>query len=443
VATLNPFCGLRYDATAAGDLADVVAPPYDVISAAHRERLYARGSHNAVRLILSAASDPYTGAAATLDVWRRSGVLTRDDVPALYLYAQRFTLPDGSARERVGAIGALRLEGFDTGKILRHEKTRQHAKSDRLRLLEACRTSLSPIFGLVSDPGWTFGELIPARPADIDVADEDGGRHRVWRITDPAVLAALDARLAAQHVFIADGHHRYETALNFQEQLRRRLGAAAPPLGSAGYDHTMAYLTTLEDPGLVVLPTHRLLPQLAVPAADLRATLSQWFTIDDLPWSEESAAGACAWVEAPRREAGVVRIVVALAGGGALWRLSARTAALPFAADLPAELRPLDVTALHRMIFERALGLALDDRGGSDEIRYTQDASLALAAVRGGEVAAAFLLPATDLTAIRDVSMAGLTMPAKSTFFHPKLLTGLVFYPLDTPVEDGLAAPAP
>lgn len=440
MATLTPFCGLRYDPTIVGNLTAVVAPPYDVINGAEREQLYARSDFNAVRIDLSAATDPYTDAAATLGRWRQSGALVRDAAPALYLYAQRFPMPDGSARERVGAIGALQL---DRSEILRHEKTRQHAKDDRLRLTEACRATLSPIMGLVSDPDWTFASMTPRREADLDVVDESGIRHRVWCITDPAVLDAVRARFAERHVFIADGHHRYETALNYQAQARTALGGAAPAVGEASYDYIMAYLTTLEDPGLIVFPTHRVLPRVAMPAADLRRTLAQWFSIEDVPWSAANFAAATAWVETEAPEPGIVRLVVGIAGSPAFWRLTAPIAELPFAAETPIELRALDVTALHRVIFERALGLTLDDRGGSDEIRYVQDASGSLAAAGRGEVQGVFLLPPTDLTAIRDVSEAGLTMPAKSTFFHPKLLTGLVFYPMDDADPPAVAADCP
>ncbi len=437
MATLTPFCGLRYDPTIVGDLTAVVAPPYDVIDDAARGQLYARSDFNAVRIDLSAATDPYADAASTLGRWRQSGALVRDAAPAVYLYAQRFPMPDGNARERIGAIVALRL---DRSEILRHEKTRQHAKADRLRLTEACRATLSPIMGLVSDPDWTFASITPARDADLDVVDEGGIRHRVWCITDPAVIGAVRARVAKRHVFIADGHHRYETALNYQAQARAALGGAAPAPGAASYDYIMAYLTTLEDPGLVVFPTHRVLPRIAVSAADLRRTLAQWFRVEDVPWSEANIAAASRWVETEAATPGTIRLVVGMAGSPAFWRLTAPAAELPFAAETPSELRALDVTALHRVIFERALGLTLDDRGGSDEIRYVQDACAALAAAERGEVQGVFLLPPTDLTAIRDVSEAGLTMPAKSTFFHPKLLTGLVFYPMDDAEPANIAA---
>jgi uncharacterized protein (DUF1015 family) len=445
MATLNPFRGLCYDASLVGDLAAVVAPPYDVIDPVLRERLYARGEYNAVRLILSMAPSPYEDAARTLARWRASGALRLDAEPALYVYAQRFCMADGRTRERVGVIGALRLEASGGGRIHRHEKTRERAKSDRLRLLEACRTSLSPIFGLVSTPGWTFGSLVPARPADIDVRDDAGGMHRVWRLTDPALLATVMHRLAERDVFIADGHHRYETALAYASARRQALGSSAPPFGTEPYDSTLAYLTTMEDPGLVVLPTHRVLRSLATSAGELRVALARWFRIEDLPWTAAGSAELERRLASPRPpgpDEAVVRIGAAVHGTDSLWLLGAPVSSLPLPPDVPPALRALDVTALHKVVFEHVLGLTLDARGASDEIEYTQEAARALAPVAAGRAGAAFLLPSADLAAVRDVSLAGLTMPAKSTYFYPKLLTGLVFYTLDDPAPAGAAASA-
>jgi uncharacterized protein (DUF1015 family) len=471
VTMLKPFRGLRYDPAVAGDLAAVVAPPYDVIDPDERARLHERSPYNVVRLILSEAPDPYASAARALAEWRAAGVLALDPSPALYLYAQQFPAPAGGARERAGVIGALRLERFETGRVRPHERTFAEAKNDRLSLLRACRTSLSPIFGLVSIPDWRFGALLPSRPPEIDLVDEAGVRHRMWRLAEPAAIAAAGERIAARDVFIADGHHRYETALAYRDEVRAALGPAAPPPGAAPYDYVLAYLTTMEDPGLVVLPTHRILPSLAVAAADLRTALARHFTVEELPWTAagltallerlDGATGAGPGAGARDRRGegvggggdgdargagpgtareGIVRIGAAVRGAGALWLLTAARDALPFPAELPAPLRALDVTALHRIVLAGVLGLPLGARGGAPGLGYTQDAARALATVARGEAAAAFFLPATDVAALRAVSLAGLTMPEKSTYFHPKLLTGLVLYPFDA--AEGAAAGA-
>ena len=453
MATLNPFRGLRYDPTAVGDLARVVAPPYDVIDRTHQAALYARSPHNVVRLILNREADAYASAAATLADWRRSGVLRLDPTPALSLYAQRFRGTDGALRERVGIIGALRLESFESGKVRPHERTLERAKTDRMALLRACRASLSPIFGLVSSSSWSLETLIPTRAPDLDVAEDEDNRHRIWRLEDAATVAAIHERLARAEVFIADGHHRYETALRYRDERRAELGAAAPPPGTAPYDYVLAYLTRMEDPGLVILPTHRVLATLPLAAGALERALAAHFRVEHLPRTPQGMAALLARLgpagdTSARRDGGTdasatlrgdagpdagttIRIGAAVAGAGTLWLLSAAVDALPFASSTPAVLRALDLTALHQVVLAGTLGLPIGERGGTPGLTYTQDAPAALAAVERDGAGAAFFLPPTGVDALRAVATAGLTMPEKSTYFHPKLLTGLVIYPLD------------
>lgn len=429
MATLNPFRGLRYDPHLVGDVARVVAPPYDVIDSARQAALYASSPHNVVRLILNRDGDPYAAAAATLAGWRSSGVLALDAAPALYLYAQRFPGPEGEPRERIGIIGALRLESFASGKVRPHERTLDRAKNDRFALLSACRASLSPIFGLVSAPHWPLAALVPDRPPDLDIAANEGTRDRVWRLDDPTVLASIRDGLDRRDVFIADGHHRYETALRYQQEARDALGASAPAPGAAPYDYVLAYLTRMEDPGLVVLPTHRVLQTLVSQPSELERALATHFRIERIPWTSAGAATMRERLEAPGAKG--VRLGVAARGADALWELSASIDALPFPPEVPAVLRALDVTALHQIVLRAVLGLPIGERGGTPGLTYTQDAAAALAAVERDGAGAAFFLPATSVDALRAVSVAGLTMPEKSTYFSPKLLTGLVIYPFD------------
>ncbi|MBI3766906.1 MAG: DUF1015 domain-containing protein [Deltaproteobacteria bacterium] len=431
MATLNSFRGLRYDPTVVGDVARVVAPPYDVIDPAHQAGLYTRSPHNVVRLILNRETDAYAAAAATFGEWRRSGVLALDPSPALYLYVQRFQGPTGAERERIGIIGALRLESFESGKVRPHERTLERAKNDRLALLRACRASLSPIFGLVSAPEWSMAALVPARAPALDVAEGEDARHRVWRLDDARTLAAVSEQFAPREVFIADGHHRYETALRYRDETRAALGAAAPPSGAAPYDYVLTYLTCMEDPGLVILPTHRVLGSLPIAPAALERALGARFRLERLPWTPAGVTTLLERLGAGTSAGGSVRIGAAVAGAGMLWLVSGPVGALPFPASTPAVLRALDVTALHQIVLAGVLGLPIGERGGTPGLTYTQDAAAALAAVERGGAAAAFFLPTTGVDALRAVSLAGLTMPEKSTYFHPKLLTGLVIYPID------------
>jgi uncharacterized protein (DUF1015 family) len=433
VAIFRPFQGLRYDASVVGDPALVTAPPYDVIDGAKRDRLYAQSPYNVVRIDLSREADPYGSAARTLAEWRAEGAIAPDPTPSLYLYAQRFPLPDGTTRERIGIIGALRIESFESGKVRPHERTLQKAKDDRYALLQACRVSLSPIFGLVSAPELRLAELVPTtRPPDVDVRGKDGAHDRLWRIDDPAVLAAVAAQVAPHEVFIADGHHRYETAMRYRDEQRAAAGAAARPAGEAPYDYVLAYLTTMEDSGLVIFPTHRVLATLSLVPEAFRGALSEHFTVEELPRSDAGLATMVERLEhvAHDRSSDTAHIGVAIAGAKTLWLCTAPISVLPFAPTVPPELRVLDVTALHQIVLAGILALPIGDRGGAPGLTYTQDAGRALGLVERGEAAAAFFLPSTSVADLRAVGLAGLTMPEKSTYFFPKLLTGLVFYPL-------------
>jgi uncharacterized protein (DUF1015 family) len=418
----------------------VTAPPYDVIDGAERDRLYAQSPYNVVRIDLSREADPYGSAARTLAQWRADGVVEADPKPSLYLYAQRFPLSDGTTRERIGIIGALRIESFESGKVRPHERTLEKAKNDRYALLQACHVSLSPIFGLVSAPELDLATLVPStRPPDVDVRGKDGSHDRLWRIDDPDVIAALTATVAPHEVFIADGHHRYETALRYRDEKRAAAGAAAPPIGDAPYDYVLAYLTTMEDSGLVIFPTHRVLATLALVPEAFRGALAEHFKVEELPWSGAGLATLLGRLErsAHDRSSDTAHIAVAVAGAKSLWLCTASTTGLPFAATVPPELRGLDVTALHQIVLAGMLKMPIGDRGGAPGLTYTQDATRALGLVERGEAAAAFFLPPTSVGDLRAVGLAGLTMPEKSTYFFPKLLTGMVFYPLATTTAGG------
>jgi uncharacterized protein (DUF1015 family) len=330
-------------------------------------------------------------------------------------------------------IGALRVESFDTGKVRPHERTLQKAKDDRYALLQACRVSLSPIFGLVSAPELDLTKLVPTtRPPDVDVRAKDGSHDRMWRIDDPKTIAAITEAVAPHEVFIADGHHRYETALRYRDEQRAAAGASAPPPGEAPYDYVLCYLTTMEDRGLVIFPTHRVLATLPLTIEGFRGALTERFTLEELPWSAEGLAALLARFEAAShdRSSDVAHLGVAVKGAKSLWLCTAPTSVLPFAPTVPPELRVLDVTVLHQIVLAGILQLPIGDRGGAPGLTYTQDAARALGLVERGEAAAAFFLPATGVGDLRAVGLAGLTMPEKSTYFFPKLLTGLVFYPL-------------
>lgn len=428
---LRAFRPLRYNQDIIRDLASVVAPPYDVISPAQRDALYARDEHNVVRLILNRAADPYASAADLLRAWRRTDMLVREPEPALCYYAENFALLDGSVRRRSGIIGVVRLEPFATGRIRPHERTFATAKEDRMRLLRACRTNLSPIFGLFAAPPRVLDTARTAaatRAPDMELRDDTGAQHQLWLLREPAVIAATSHALATETIYIADGHHRYETALAYSEQQ----GAAGSTDPNAAHRFILMYLTSMHDPGLVILPTHRILgAATGVDARTVLDSLRPHFRLT--PFARSAASDFRAAVREASEQA---RFGVALAGRDELLLavLDDPAALAKFAAHLDPSVRALDVAVLDTLVLRGLLGLDCTSAAQAGHLTYTHDDGGALNAVHEG-AQAAFLVKPPRIADVLAVCRAGQTMPEKSTYFYPKLLTGLVFHPLadDTP----------
>ena len=426
---LRPFRPLRYNLGVVPDLADVVSPPYDVISVAHRNALHERSEHNVIHLILNRAADPYGTAAELLQAWRRDGVLARDSQPALCFYVEDFRLPNGHAHRREGIIGTVRLEPFSSRQIRPHERTFARAKEDRMRLLRACRTNLSPLFGLFADRMDVLDlarKAAGSRAADIDVRDDGDERHRVWLLHAADGIEAISAALAAEPVIIADGHHRYETALAYAEAQREQ-GQNDP---EAPFNFVLMYLTSMSHPGLVILPTHRILT--AGVKLDVRkflAEIEEHFQLVRFPRSAREAFRACLR-EHPQRG----RFGITLAGQHESMVAIMRDEAVieRFASQFAPVVRRLDVTVLDRVILRGLLGIDCTAAAQEGHLTYTHDEYAALTAVDQG-AEAAFLMNPPDIDDVEAVCRAGETMPQKSTYFFPKLLTGLVFHPFDAP----------
>jgi uncharacterized protein (DUF1015 family) len=412
LALIRPFRALRYT-EAAGPLAELVAPPYDVIDEAERARLAAQRETNAIHLIRPVGAEPYRAAAALLRSWRQGGQLALDDAPAMLLYAQRFTEHD-RVHERWGVLVALKLEPFDAGVVMPHERTLAGPKEDRLRLIRECRTNLSPIFALVDTP-LGLARLADAAEALAEFRDRAGVTHRLWRITDPAVHAALAARVAAEQVFIADGHHRYEISLAFRDECRAKGAAGGGELRP--YDFVLSFLASTRDEGLVVLPTHRMLAD----PPPLASLLERWRALCSV---EERDDPALLWRElVARADAEGAPAVGVLAHGAArCWLVSGAAGADRELARLAPELRSLEVSLLHEVVLPEI---------PNDRFEYTHDEREAIAQVASGAARLAVLLPPPRVGDVLEISRAHLTMPQKSTYFHPKVLTGLAFHPLE------------
>jgi uncharacterized protein (DUF1015 family) len=407
VPEIQPFSGIRYPRDGA-DLTRVLAPPYDVISPAQRDELCERDPHNIVRAVLSPTPDDagYAEAGATLHRWIDEGVLTREESPALYLLEQTFTA-EGESYKRMGLLTRFRAEDPERRIILPHEHTRKAAKEDRWKLLQTTRVNFSPIFMMFPDPQGRFAALAADATARTPLAqftDDGGVAHRLWRIDDEAGIAAWQSFLGNIPAYIADGHHRHATALRWRDE--------HGPEGA----WTLGYLTALEDPGLLVLPYHRILSE--GPSLDeAEPRLAGHFEVSRAP-DPASAARAVA--------ASKARWAFALAepGHGALVAESKPEAESLLPAGAPACLRALDPYLLHHGVLQPLLGIP------DSAVSYVHSLAEAEEAVAAATCRLAALLRGTPVQQIVDVADAGESMPAKSTFFHPKLPSGLVIHPL-------------
>jgi uncharacterized protein (DUF1015 family) len=412
LADVQPFRALHYDLDAVGSLQAVAAPPYDVIDDAQRAELVSRSPHNVVEIDLPRADgDPYEHAAELFAAWQEEGVLTRDAEPAVWALAQDYTGPDGRARTRHGLFARVRVEDYGPGRIRPHERTHPGPKEDRLRLTRATNANLSPIFSLYDDPSSAaWGAIEPYLGGDAwgEVSDEDGTRHRLWRVAAPAATAAVTDALSQTELLIADGHHRYETARVFHQD-------------EGGAGHVLMCLVALQDPGLTVFPTHRLITELDEAK---RSALHETIERD---W--ESAPVDLDDLE-PEGD-GPVRVGYYDAAGPRMLTLRDQAIADAAMPDKPDPYRRLDTAVLEALILQGALGMTEDDISHFNGLDYARSTAQARERVESGAVQAAFFMRGTPVEQVRDVAGAGESMPPKSTYFFPKVLTGMVFNPLD------------
>jgi uncharacterized protein (DUF1015 family) len=421
MADVQPLRALHYDLSVVGSLADVVAPPYDVIDDEQRVALIARSPFNVAAVDLPRGEpDPYATAGELFESWQLQGALIRDREPALWAHTQDYTGVGGTSsnqrRTRRGFFCRVRIEDYGPGRVRPHERTHPGPKEDRLRLTRATRANISPIFSLYSDPAnaaWSALEPATTEAPWGEVSDADGTVHRLWRVADPQAIAAVQGATRDAELLIADGHHRYETMQAYAEEVG----------GDGEHRYILMCLVALEDPGLTVFPTHRLVRGLSSERREaLEQALARDFEITEVSSDEVT----------PEPGRGPLALGLVDERGGRVRRLTLKDQAIADAA-LPGRsqaYRELDTGVLEALLLKNALGLSDDDIAHFNGLFYARDTSEALALVSSGEYDAAFLMRPTPVGQVSEIAGAGENMPPKSTFFFPKLLTGLLFNPL-------------
>jgi uncharacterized protein (DUF1015 family) len=441
MAHIEAFKGICYNPKKIKDPADVCTPPYDVISNQEQKAFYDRHENNVIRLILGKAVDgdteadnPHTRAAGYFKDWVAGEILVQDDKPAIYLTSVQF-VADSQIRERFGMIVRVGLEPFDKKIILPHEKTFSKVKSERLDLMKRCHVNFSPIFSLYPDSNNAILNQLKEKTKDsmpdTDFKDHKGLRHRLWRITDPSVHRFVGDSMADKPLFIADGHHRYETALNYREWL-----AQTDPGFSPGHpaNFVMMYLCGMDEPGLTILPAHRLLVGLSQPAIDsFLEKAKNYFEITTFPVNKGNPNAVKADFKNSLYANHLNKTIgVCIKNGNNFYLMKTKGNAMAqsFSNELPDPLLHLDVSILTHLIFIKILGFDMDLLDNEKLIRYTSDTAEAMEMVDRNQCDIAFILNPTKIEQVKQVAEMGLIMPRKSTYFYPKVITGQVMHKL-------------
>ena len=419
MAEIQPLRALHPDLAVVGSLGAVAAPPYDVIDPEQRAQLAARSAYNVVRIDLPEGEpDPYAEAGRLLARWQDEGALVRDDESALWVIDQEYTGPDGRRLTRRGFFARVRVEEYGPGRIRPHERTHPGPREDRLRLTRATQANLSPIFALYADPdGTARAALETATGAEPfgELTDDEGTTTRLWRLADPAAIEAVQGALAHAELLIADGHHRYETARVYADEIG----------GEGDQRYVLMCLVALEDPGLTVFPTHRLVSGLAGDQdriEALTATLREHFDIAEVDQAELR----------PPDGDGPLQMGHLDSHFGRAFRLTLKDQAIAdrALADMPEPYRRLDTAVLERLVLMGPLGLTEDDISHLNGLGYSRTDEEAVRLVTHGDYDVAFFLRSSPVRQVQEIAAAGVNMPPKSTFFYPKVPTGLLINPL-------------
>ncbi len=442
MAEVIPFKGILYNTRKIQNMADVVAPPFDIISEEEQIQFHKRHPQNIIRLTLgkitendTSTDNRYTRAAEYVNRWLSDDIILLDEKPAFYLTSMKF-LFEGNRVTRYGLIALIRLEPFEKGIILPHEKTFSKVKSERLELMKACHANYSPIFSLFSDEEnrvyKKLKQVILDKSADIVFTDKTEQTHSLWRITDHSVQHYISNVMKDKKIFIADGHHRYETALNYRDWLSARTSNFN---GKHPANYVMMYLCSMEDPGLIILPAHRMLNEVPV---ELRESLihkaKDYFDITSLPYdNDQHKENLSRFISILKSNASNHCIGVCMKDRPELHLLTLKSGVMEnmFGGELPEVIRNIDVTVLTRLIFMELLGFDQARLDNEQLIAYSSIAKEAIDAVSAGKHDIAFILNPTGIQHVRDIANAGLIMPRKATYFFPKVIDGQVMNKLD------------
>lgn len=435
MARIIPFRGILYNPEKIYNLADVVTQPFDIISPKEQQDAYERHPESIIRLILGKTTEkdtisdnPHTRAAKCFSEWRSNKILIQDKIPSLYFTSMRFSIENSSVT-RYGLIALVGLEPFEKGIVIPHERTFSKVKSERLQLMKACHANFSPIFSMYSDNNILDSLKSSAlhKSPDIDFTDYNNQQHKLWRITDEEVHRYISDTIKGKKIFIADGHHRYETALNYRDWLKRN----TPDFND---DHpanyVMMYLSSMEDPGLIILPAHRMLKQIP---ENIKTTLvrkaSGYFDIIKISFSENGHENALTeFTSILKSNDSKNTIGVFMKGHNEFHLLTLKPKVMEkmFGKELSESLRTMDVTVLTRLVFMEILGFDQSRLDNEKLIAYSSSEKQAMETVFAGECDLAFILNPTKIEQVKRIAEEGLVMPRKATYFYPKVITGMV-----------------
>ncbi|MBW2616155.1 MAG: DUF1015 domain-containing protein [Deltaproteobacteria bacterium] len=439
MAIIAPFNGFTYNYYARQDFEAIVAPPYDVISGDEQETYYQKDPYNVIRLILAKKKigdsdwdNRYTRAADCFKRWESAGILIPSDRPCIYLTSLSYDPGNGDPRRtRWGIILLVRIEDEDAGVILPHERTFSAHRDDRLKLMRACSAQLSQIFGLYEEPDNTIMEAarkVTDFSPEIAFDFEDGTNHRMWVIQNPRVFKTIADAMSDKSIFIADGHHRYETARNYRNMMRARHGRR--PLNRS-YEYVMMYLSNMSDEGLTILPSHRLIKEVPdLQPGPLLEKVGPWFDITSFPFEASDSLEECTALKQNLLEAGRLNTAIGFyhTKASQCHLLSLKPGVRDqLGDDLHSSLKKLDVLVLSRFILQKGIGFTKQDLDDDEIIGYQSSMRTAVSQVQSGDYQMAFLLNPTRIDQVKGIAKNSLVMPRKSTYFYPKILSGLVF----------------